>query len=56
MTIIVLESHEEMGVEWGLSFTGPNPESKDYFKMPDKETAFRLRDYLLSLTKNTPVS
>ncbi len=46
MVTIVIESHDNEGCEWGLSFTESNPEPKDYFKMPDKETAFRLRDYL----------
>lgn len=46
MTILVLEDHNETGVEWGLSFTNHNPEAKDYFPMPDKETAFRLKNYL----------
>lgn len=46
MKTIVIESHEENGVEWGISSNGSNPESKDYFKMPDKETAFRLSNLL----------
>lgn len=32
--------------EWGISFTCNNPEAKDYFKMPDEETAFRLKKRL----------
>lgn len=42
----VIESVEENGTEWGISFTNNNPEAKDYFKMPDKETAFRLQRYI----------
>ena len=52
--IIVIEEYDKEGdVEWGISFTNPNPEAKDYFKMPDSETAFRLKDYL---TVNAPFS
>lgn len=32
--------------EWGISFGGHNPEVEDYFKMPDEETAFRLKTKL----------
>jgi len=32
------------GEEWGISFNGPNPEPKDYFTMPSKDEAFRLRE------------
>jgi hypothetical protein len=51
--IIVIESPEKSGTEWGISFDGPNPNQEDYFKMPDKETAFRLKDYL---SEHSPVS
>ena len=44
--LIVIESIESSGTEWGISFTNHNPEPQDYFKMPDKETAFRLKEYL----------
>lgn len=56
MTIVVIESYGETGVEWGLSFNGSNPQPEDYFKMLDKETAFRLKDYLSSLAISPPVS
>lgn len=46
INILVIESVESEGTEWGISFTNPNPEAKDYFEMPNKETAFRLKDYL----------
>ena len=49
MIIQVIENIEENGTEWGISFTSPNPEAKDYFKMLDKETAFRLKKYLENL-------
>lgn len=52
MNIQVIESVEKDGTEWGISFTDNNPDPKDYFKMPDKETAFRLKEKL-SLP-NTP--
>ena len=44
--MIVIETVNENSIEWGVSFTNHNPESKDYFKMPDKETAFRLKEYM----------
>lgn len=43
--VTVIETHGN-NIEWGISFTGYNPEAKDYFKMADKDTAFRLKDYL----------
>lgn len=46
MNIQIIETVEKEGTEWGISFTDHNPEPKDYFKMPDKETAFRLKEYL----------
>ena len=55
---VVIEEHTPDGVEWGLSFTDNNPEPEHYFKMPDKETAFRLKDYLAvyaPVTNNEPV-
>ena len=52
--IVIIESHEENGVEWGISFDGYNPNEADYFKLCDKETAFRLKEYLL--TKHSPIS
>ena len=51
INIIVIESVESEGTEWGISFTNPNPEAKDYFQMPNKETAFRLKDYLDNIEK-----
>lgn len=56
MSILVIESHEDIGVEWGISFNGYNPEPHDYFKMVDKETAFRLKEYLSKLAINPPIS
>lgn len=44
--VLVLEEVTEKGSEWGISFTDHNPEAKDYFKMPDAETAQRLKSYL----------
>jgi hypothetical protein len=53
MESLVLESIEEHGTEWGISITDPNPTPEHYFKMPDKETAFRVQELL---TKLTPIS
>lgn len=53
MSPIVIRTEQENETEWGISFSNHNPESKDYFKMTDETTAFRLRDYL---TVNSPIS
>ena len=54
MSLVVIEDIEEDGSAiWGLSFTNSNPDAKDYFKMVDSQTAFRLKDYL---TVNSPIS
>lgn len=44
--VVIEEIDKNNDVEWGLSFGGNNPLSEDYFKMPDKETAFRLKERL----------
>ena len=49
--VTVIEDVSENKTEWGISFTGNNPDTQDYFKMADKETAFRLEKYLNSLLK-----
>ena len=54
--VLVIEDVELEGSEWGISFTNHNPEAKDYFEMPNKETAFRLKKYLAELTEYTPIS
>lgn len=46
LNVIVIESPEETETEWGISLDGHNPNPADYFKMIDKQTAFRLKDYL----------
>lgn len=43
--LTVEETVNKNNTEWGISFTGYNPQNKDYFPM-DKETAFRLVTYL----------
>lgn len=43
MNVLVLESHEEDGVKWGVSFTDHNPELKDYVECATKEDAFKLK-------------
>ena len=43
---VVIETHEENGVEWGVSLTSANPEPADYLAMPDSETAYRVADAL----------
>jgi hypothetical protein len=50
MIVQVIENIDKNGTEWGISFTSNNPEPEDYFKMTDKETAFRLKNII---EKNT---
>jgi hypothetical protein len=52
MGIIIIETQENNGIELGISFDGYNPNTDWYFKMIDKETAFRLKKYL---TEYSPV-
>lgn len=47
--ITTCEDHSVNPTEYGISFDGFNPESKDYFKMTDVETAVRLANYLNQL-------
>ena len=42
-TIIVIKTINKEGTEWGLSACSHNPGPDDYFRMVDKETAFRLK-------------
>lgn len=46
MNVIVIRTENENETEWGISFSNHNPEAKDYFRMFDEETAFRLKEYL----------
>lgn len=52
MKTTVIETHLEEGVEWGLSFSGCHPSEDEYFIMDDKETAFRLSDYINNQKSN----
>lgn len=47
--VTVCEDHSKNPTEYGISFTGFNPEPEDYFKMTDEQTADRLCDYLNDL-------
>lgn len=50
MKIQVIESTSlDKPTEWGISFTCNNPEPEDYFKMPNSDTAFRLKAKLDAL-------
>jgi hypothetical protein len=53
MSVVVIETVEDGSTEWGISLTDSNPKEEDYFKMSDKETAFRLKE---RLTVNSPIS
>jgi len=46
LIVTTSEEHSTNPTEFGISFTGINPEAKDYFKMADEETAIRLKKYL----------
>ena len=46
-SLVVIESYDkEKNVEWGLSFEGHNPSDVNYFKMLNKDEAFRLQNKL----------
>ena len=53
-SLVIIESIEENGTEWGLSFDGHNPAPENYFQMINEETAFRLKDKLS--TKFPPIT
>ena len=46
---IIIETHNEDGVEWGISFDGYNPESKFYVRLASRSDAFKLLDLIASL-------
>lgn len=50
MSAVIIETIEDGVTEWGISLTGSNPKEEDYFKMADKETAFRLKERLAIYT------
>jgi hypothetical protein len=41
--IELIETIDESGTEWGISFTDNNPKIEDYFKCQSKEEAIRLK-------------
>ena len=43
MITIVIETPNENGVEWGLSFTDHNPKEEDYFKCESEKDAYKLQ-------------
>lgn len=51
--VVVIESHNGDRVEWGISFSGPNPGDEDYFAMPDEETAFKLASRINALVSSS---
>lgn len=46
---LLIESHEEDGIEWGVSFDGHNPDPVDYIAVKDRESAEKLIDKLNNL-------
>lgn len=49
MNLLLIEDHDD-GVNWGVSFKGPNPDISDYVGCKSKEDALRL----ISLVENIP--
>ena len=43
---VVIETQQLGKAEWEISFGGYNPSPEDYFKMENKEAAFRLQERL----------
>ena len=46
METLLIESHESDGVEWGISFTTPNPEPEEYVACKTRDDALRLQKIL----------
>ncbi|HMV01605.1 MAG TPA: hypothetical protein PLJ37_00625 [Chitinophagales bacterium] len=42
-SIVVIENQDKDGVEWAVSFNGPNPDICDYIRCYSPEDAFKLR-------------
>ena len=43
--MVVIETHEEDGVTWGVSIHGPNPEPDQFVQCRDKAHAFTVKKY-----------
>ena len=41
--MVVIETHEEDGVTWGVSIHGPNPEAEQFVKCRDKAHALQVK-------------
>jgi hypothetical protein len=46
MNVIIIETHNEDGVEWGISLTDHNPTSENYIGCKDYEYANKLKNLL----------
>ena len=49
MNVIIIETHNEDGVEWGISLTDHNPTSENYIGCKDYESANKLKNLLAKL-------
>lgn len=49
MNVIIIETHNEDGVEWGVSLTDHNPTSENYIGCKDYESANKLKNLLAKL-------
>ena len=49
MNVIIIETHNEDGVEWGISLTDHNPTPENYIGCKDYESANNLKNLLAKL-------
>ncbi len=49
MNAIVIESHDNDGVKWGVSVGSHNPEPYEYIECGGRDEAFALRDKLTDI-------
>jgi hypothetical protein len=46
MNVVIIETHEKDGVEWGISLTDHNPTPENYIGCKDYESAKKLKELL----------
>ncbi len=49
--LIVIESHDENGTEYGLSFQGPNPPIEFFIQCFSLQEAFKLKELIEEFSK-----
>lgn len=50
MNVVIIETHNENGVEWGISLRDNNPTSENYIGCSDYGSANKLKNLLAKLT------